>query len=143
MTMLLWIMQTMPATRLADQDRKLDEEVVTDGGDIDKDTVEDDADEATTVEDFHNLVPTKKWRFEMRNMRKGDVVLIMYTGKSRSAEYKLGRVVAVEVDRDQLVGPCLVWYSLVQNLPRKERDSYKGVTQEDTMAAFKEIAEQE
>ena len=63
-------------------------------------------------------------------MREGDIVLIMYTGKSRSAEYKLGRVVAVEVDQDQLVRPCLVWYSLVQNLPKKERDSYKGVTEE-------------
>ena len=50
------------------------------------DAVEDDADEATTVEDFHNLVPTKKWRGETRNVRKGDIILIMYNGKSKSAE---------------------------------------------------------
>ena len=48
------------------------------------------------VQDFHNLVPTKKWRVEKRNMRKGDIVLIMYTGKAKSAEYKLGRVVVAE-----------------------------------------------
>ena len=60
---------------------------------------------------------------EKRNVRQGDVVLIMYTGKS-----KLGRVVSVEVDQDQLVRTCLVRYSLVQNMPKKERDSYKGVT---------------
>ena len=29
-------------------------------------------------------------------MRKGDIVLIMYTGKAKSAEYKLGRVVVAE-----------------------------------------------
>ena len=35
------------------------------------------------VQDFHSLVPTQKWRVEKRNVRQGDVVLIMYTG-SRS-----------------------------------------------------------
>ena len=122
------------------------------------------------VQDFHNLVPTKKWRVEKRNVRKGDVVLIQYSGKSKSGEYKMGRVVAVEVDPDQLVRTCLVRYSLVQNLPKEERDSYKGVTvkhirvaiqrlvvilpqeeqnnirpitQEETMAAFTEVASQE
>ena len=122
------------------------------------------------VQDFHNLVPTKKWRVEKRNMRKGDIVLIMYTGKAKSAEYKLGRVVAVEVDPDQLVRTCLVRYSLVQNMPKEERDSYKGVTvkhirvaiqrlvvilpqeeqnnirlitQEETFEAFNEVAQQE
>ena len=50
------------------------------GDNIDEDTVEGDAAEATTVEDFHKLVLTKKWRMETRNVRKGDIVLIMYTG---------------------------------------------------------------
>ena len=80
------------------------------------------------VQDFHSLVPTKKWRVKKRNVRQGDVVLIMYTGKSKSAEYKLGRIVSVEVDPDQLVRTCLVRYSLVQNMPKKERASYAGVT---------------
>ena len=102
-------------------------------------------------------------------MRQGGVVLIMYTGKSKLAEYRIGRVVSVEVDQDQLVRTCLVRYSLVQNMPKKERDSYKGVTvkyirvaiqrlvvilpqeeqinirpitEEETMASFKETAEQ-
>ena len=122
------------------------------------------------VQDFHNLVPTKKWRVEKRNVRKGDIVLIMYTGKSKSSEYKMGRIVAVEVDPDQLVRTCLVRYSLVQNMPKEERDSYKGVTvkhirvaiqrlvvilpqeeqhnirpitQEETKTAFDEVAMQE
>ena len=120
------------------------------------------------VQDFHNLVPTKKWRVEKRNVRKGDVVLIMYTGKSKAAEYKLGRIVAVEVDTDQLVRTCLVRYSLVQNMTKEERHSYGGIkvkhirvavqrlvmilpqeeqkdirpiTHEETLAAFKEVSE--
>ena len=91
------------------------------------------------VQDFHNLVPTKKWRVEKRNMRLGDVDLIIYTGKSKSAEYKLGRVVSVEVDQDQLVRTCLVRYSLVQNMPKKERDSYKGVSVKDIRVAIQRL----
>ena len=86
-TMRLRIKQTLPATRIAFQDRKLDEAVVTDGGkqepivqekvdvaksaleddainqheavkdDINEDTVEVDAAEATTVEEQHNIRP--------------------------------------------------------------------------------------
>ena len=53
MDMQLWNKQTMPATRIAFQDRKLDEEVVTDGGkqgtiiqekvDVEKSASENDA----------------------------------------------------------------------------------------------------
>ena len=80
------------------------------------------------VQDFHSLVPTQKLTVEKRNMRQGDVVLILYSGKSKSAEYKLGRIVAVEVDPDKLVRTCLVRYSLVPNMPREDRLNYKGVT---------------
>ena len=38
-----------------------EEEVITQHS-IDKDAVKDDGDEATTVQDFYNLVPTKQWR---------------------------------------------------------------------------------
>ena len=122
------------------------------------------------VQDFHSLVPTQKWRVEKRNMRQGDVVLILYSGKSKSAEYKLGRIVAVEVDPDKLVRTCLVRYSLVQNMPKEDRLNYKGVTikhirvaiqrlvvilaqeeqknirtitEEETRAAFAEVATEE
>ena len=52
----------------------------------------------------------------------------MYTGKSKSAEFKIGRIIAVEVDSDQLVRTCLVRYCLVQNMTKVEKTSYKGVT---------------
>ena len=73
------------------------------------------------MQDFHSLVPTQKWRVEKRNVRQGDVVQIMYTGKSKSAEYKLGRIVSVEVDPDQLVRTCLVRYSLVKKTCLRRR----------------------
>ena len=80
------------------------------------------------VQDFHSLVPTQKWRVGKRNMRQDGVVLILYSGESKLAEYKLGRIVAVEVDPDKLVRTCLVRYSLVPNMPREDRLNYKGVT---------------
>ena len=43
--------------------------------DIDKDSEEDDADEAPTVVNSHNLVPAKRWGVESRNVRKGNVAL--------------------------------------------------------------------
>ena len=61
-------------------------------------------------------------------MRQGDVVLIWYSSKSKSGEYRLGRVVVVEVDDDELVRTCIVRYSLVQHIYGKERDKYTGVT---------------
>ena len=93
----------------------------------------------------------------------------MYTGKSKSAEFKIGRIVAVKLDSDQLVRTCLVRYRLVQNMTKVEKTSYKGVTvkhirlsiqqlvvllpqeeqknirpitQGETMAAFTELASQ-
>ena len=62
------------------------------------------------VQDFHTLVPTYKWQEPQRNIASGDMVLIKYATKSKSGEYRLGRVVSVEVDPDQLVRTCLVRY---------------------------------
>ena len=80
------------------------------------------------VQDFHTLVPTYKWQEPQRNISAGDVVLIKYATKSKSGEYRLGRVVSVEVDPDKLVRTCLVRYSLVQHMSGKDRLSYKGIT---------------
>ena len=44
----------------------------------------------------------------------------MYTGKSKSAEFKIGRIVALELDSDQVVNTCLVRYRLVQNMTKVE-----------------------
>ena len=74
----------MPATKQAFPDRKLDEAAVKDGGklqliiqekvDVEKPSLEEDvitrheedADGAPTVENFHNLIPTKRWGVEER-----------------------------------------------------------------------------
>ena len=61
-------------------------------------------------------------------MKEGDVVLVQYSSKSRSGEYRLARVIAVETDEDGLVRTCTVKYSLLQHLPAKERLAYKGIT---------------
>ena len=63
------------------------------------------------VQDFHTLVPTNKCQVPQRNISDRDLVLIMYSSKSKSGEYRLGRVVAVEVDKDKLVKTVLVRYS--------------------------------
>ena len=77
------------------------------------------------VQDFHTLVPTYRWQKEQRNMTSGDVVLIWYTSKSKSGEYRLGRVVSIEVDQNGLVRTCVVRYSLLQHLAIKDRQTYK------------------
>ena len=61
-------------------------------------------------------------------MKEGDIVLIQYSTKSKAGEYRLGRVVSVEIDTDNLVRTVVVKYCLIQHLTRKERASYKGIT---------------
>ena len=80
------------------------------------------------MQEIEHLVPTWKWQEERRSMRQGDVVLIWYSSKSKSGEYRLGRVVVVEKDDDMLVRTCIVRYSLVQHIYGKDRDKYSGVT---------------
>ena len=71
--------------------------------------------------EFSNLVPTYRWQEARRNVQQGDVVLVMYTSKSKSGDYRLARVITVEVDQYDLVCTCLVQYSLLQHLPPKQR----------------------
>jgi len=80
------------------------------------------------VQDFSSLVPTQKWTEVKRNMKVGDVVLIQYSSISKAGDYRLGRVVAIEIDGDQLVRTCVVKYSLVQNMTKADRLQYKGIT---------------
>ena len=80
------------------------------------------------VQEFEHLVPTWKWQEERRSVRQGDVVLVWYSSKSKSGEYRLGRVVMVELDEDGLVRTCIVRYSLVQHIYGKDREQFKGVT---------------
>ena len=53
------------------------------------------------VQDFPSLMPTPKWTESRRNMREGDITLIKYSSVSKTGEYRLGRVVLVEIDEDQ------------------------------------------
>ena len=57
----------------------------------------------------------------------GDSVLIMYTFKSKSGEYRLGRVVALEVDKDTLVRTVSVRYSMIHHMSGKDRLRNKGI----------------
>ena len=60
-------------------------------------------------------------------MQVGDVVLIHYEGKTRPGTYRLGVVKSVVVDADGLVRTVTVQYSLLSELPSKDRLLYKGV----------------
>ena len=80
------------------------------------------------AQNFSSLVPRQKWQFEKRNMCVGDVVLLSYVGKCRPATYRLGVVVSVVVDDDQLVRTVTVEYSLLSEMPVADRLAYKGVS---------------
>ena len=90
-------------------------------------------------QNFSSLVPRQKWQFERRNMREGDVVLISYEGKCRPATYRLGVVVNVVVDDDQLVRTVVVEYSLLAELPVADRLAYKGVTKKRITVAVQRL----
>ena len=81
------------------------------------------------VQCFDSLLPTKAWTQEKRGVKKGDVVLISYTDKSKTGTFRLGIVEDIEVDSDGLVRTCLVGYRLVRSdLPMEEmRFYYKGL----------------
>ena len=61
-------------------------------------------------------------------MKVGDVVLIQYSSKAKSGEYRLGRIIVAELDKDNLVRTCIVRYSLLQHVARKDREKYDGIT---------------
>ena len=79
-------------------------------------------------QDFAALVPTYKWQNEKRNMEVGDIVLIQYSSKAKSGEYRLGRVIVAELEKDNLVRTCIVRYSLLQHVALKDREKYTGIT---------------
>ena len=66
-------------------------------------------------------------------------MLIFYTSKSKSGEYRLGRVVTIETDRDSLVRMCVVKYSLLQHLPEKQRMEYRGITEKFIRVAIQRL----
>ena len=66
------------------------------------------------------------------NMAFDDVVLIQCSSKSALGTYRLGRVIQVELDEDNLVRTCVVKYRLVKPITDANRESVDDVV-------FKEI----
>ena len=90
-------------------------------------------------QNFSSLIPTSRWQEEKRNMCVGDIVLIYYSSKSKAGIYRLGKVVDVEVESDGLVHTVTVVYSLLRELPEKDRLKYKGVTKKKIRVAVQRV----
>ena len=52
---------------------------------------------------FSSLVPYKRWKHDQRNLKPGDVCLIMYKGRIPVADYRLCRVIETFPDEEGLV----------------------------------------
>ena len=70
---------------------------------------------------------------------QGDVVLIMYEGKSKPGTYRLGVVTEVEVDSDGCVRNVTVQYSLLSELPYEDRMQYRGITKKKIRACVQRL----
>ena len=91
------------------------------------------------LQHFSSLVPRQKWLFERRNMAVGDVVLLMYEGKSKPGSYRLAVVREVQLSSDGLVRTVVVEYSLVGELPHEERDRYKNITKKKILVPVQRL----
>ena len=60
-------------------------------------------------------------------MMVGDVVLIQYSSRSIPGTYRLGRIMAVELDADTMVRTCLVRYNLVKPINAANLESTDDV----------------
>lgn len=80
---------------------------------------------------FHSLLPTRKWVEQRRNVSVGDIVLIEYKSKTGPGTYRLGKVVSVEVDADELVRTCTVSYRLVRPITERNRDPVQDVVSKE------------
>ena len=52
---------------------------------------------------FPSLVPVRKWRQQVRNLKEGDVVMVRFGDEEEKENFRMGRVVKAEEDRDGLV----------------------------------------
>ena len=69
---------------------------------------------------FHHLIPSYKWRKEVRNLDIGDTVLIYKEGLGRGT-YKLGVIVDVYPDKEGIVRRANVEYMAGQARKTVER----------------------
>ena len=72
-------------------------------------------------------------------MAVGDVVLLMYEGKSKPGSYRLAVVREVQLSSDGLVRTVVVAYSLVGELPYEERDQYKNITKKKILVPVQRL----
>ena len=91
------------------------------------------------VQYFQNLIPTRKWIDEKRNISSGDVVLIEYKSKSASGTYRLGKVINVEVDKDNLVRTCTVLYKLVKPVTPRNRQTIEDVVSKEVQVPIQRL----
>ena len=64
-------------------------------------------------------------------MAVGDIVLIEYKSKSAPGTYRLGKVLQVEVDSDNLVRTCNVLYKLIRPITNQNRDTVQDVVSKE------------
>ena len=55
------------------------------------------------VQVLPSLVPYKKWRVEQRNVKKRDIVMVLYSKKIGKGEYRMGRVLEAYKDKHGVV----------------------------------------
>ena len=91
------------------------------------------------VQYFDALIPTRKWIDAKRNMSVGDVVLIEYASKSAPGTYRLGRVVDIEIDSDNLVRTCVVMYKLIKPITDANKETVEDVVTKEVRVAVQRL----
>ena len=72
-------------------------------------------------------------------MSVGDVVLIEYASKSAPGTYRLGRVVDIEIDSDNLVRTCVVMYKLIKPITDANKETVEDVVTKEVRVAVQRL----
>ena len=80
---------------------------------------------------FDTLVPFRKWKTSHRNVREGDIVMIMFDKKVGNKEYRYGRVLEAKMDADGKVRSCNVGV-----LPRDKRNKPLPYVSKDLLTMY-------
>ena len=67
------------------------------------------------------------------------MVLIEYKSKSAPGTYRLGRVINVEVDKDNLVRTCTVLYKLVKSVTPRNRQTLENVVSKEVRVPIQRL----
>ena len=55
------------------------------------------------VQVFPSLIPVRKWRQKVRNLKAGDIVLVKFPNTYSKDPFRMGKIVKADPDRDGLV----------------------------------------